>query len=474
MSTQVEGSSSAGIASPLAVPVTAMREPVERGATRPLAWRLKQLRRLASLLEEAAPRMQEALAVDLGRPAVEATFELSSLRQELTHTRRHLPRWMRPRRRPLPLWGWPGQGEVRAEPLGCVLIIGAWNYPFELCLHPLLHALAAGNTAVLKPSEQAPASATLLAELLSSHFSPQVVQVVCGDGTVAARLLEQERFDHIFYTGGERVGQLVMAAAASHLTPVTLELGGRNPLIVLEDADLDVTARRVVWGRCLNAGQTCLAPNHLIVMGGVREALVAAIVEQTRRLYGTDPLASPDLGRIVGACRFERLQALLAAAKERGQLLHGGRGDAAARKIEPTLVAVEDPVTDPLMQEELFAPVLPVLTVRDLDEALTEVRRRPKPLALYLFGGGRAEREQALACTSSGSFVANDLVVQGGMASLPFGGVGRSGMGAYHGDAGFLTFSHQRSVLLRPSRPDPPFRYPPYAGKAGLIRRLMG
>ncbi|MCP9860442.1 MULTISPECIES: aldehyde dehydrogenase family protein [unclassified Cyanobium] len=451
-----------------------MRAPVSAGQTRPLAWRIEQLQRLDRLLETAAPRMVEALASDLGRPEVEASFELAALRQELRHTRRHLAGWMRPRRRSLPLWAWPGQGAVRAEPLGCVLIIGAWNYPFDLCLHPLVHALAAGNTAVLKPSEQSPAAAALLAELLASHFPPEVVQVICGDGAVASRLLEQERFDHILYTGGERVGRLVMAAAARHLTPVTLELGGQNPAIVLDGADPAITARRLLWGRSLNAGQTCLAPNHVLVLPGVRDALMAAFHGQRHALYGQDPLASPDLGQIVGAGRFERLEGLLAQARDRGQVLLGGRSDAANRKIEPTLVAVDEPHSDPLMQEELFAPILPLLSVGSLEEALTLVRRNPKPLALYLFGGGAAERERVLAGTSSGSVVVNDVVVQGGVASLPFGGIGPSGMGTYHGEAGFLTFSHQRSVLSRPLWPDPPVRYPPYAGKLGLIRRLMG
>ena len=458
----------------LPLPVAAMRELVDGGATRPLAWRLEQLHRLDRLLESADQRMVAALASDLGRPEVEANIELAVLREELRHTRRHLAGWMRPRRRSLPLWAWPGQGTVRAEPLGCVLIIGAWNYPFGLCLHPLLHALAAGNTAVLKPSEQSPASSALLAELLAGHFPPEMVQVVCGDGTVASRLLQEERFDHIFYTGGERVGRLVMAAAARHLTPVTLELGGRNPAIVLEDADPAITARRLLWGRCLNAGQTCLAPNHVLVLPGVRDALVAAFAGQARALYGQDPLASPDLGQLAGSSRFERLEGLLAQARERGQVLLGGRCDPAQQRMEPTLVAVDEPLTDPLMQEELFAPILPVLTVNDLEEALALVRRTPKPLALYLFGGGAVERERVLTGTSSGSVVVNDVVVQGGMASLPFGGIGPSGMGAYHGQAGFLTFSHLRSVLSRPLWPDPPVRYPPYAGKLGLIRRLMG
>jgi aldehyde dehydrogenase (NAD+) len=474
MSSPAAPASSGASPSPLTVPVETMRALVEGGTTRPLAWRLEQLQRLARLLESEEPRMLAALASDLGRPTMEGSLELAALRQELRHTRRHLAGWMRPRHRPLPLWAWPGQGSVRTEPLGCVLIIGAWNYPFELCLHPLLHALAAGNTAVLKPSELSPASAALLAELLARHFDPAVVQVVCGDGAVAAGLLERERFDHILYTGGERVGRLVMAVAARHLTPITLELGGRNPAIVLADADPTITARRLLWGRCLNAGQTCLAPNHLLVAAGVREALVAAFREQTQALYGRDPLASPDLGRLVGAARFERLQGLLAQAHERSQVLLGGRCDAAERRIEPTVVAVDDPLDDPLLQEELFAPILPLLTVGDLEEALTLVRRGPKPLALYLFGGGAAERERVLAGTGSGSLVVNDTVIQGGMASLPFGGVGPSGMGAYHGEAGFLTFSHRRSVLSRSLRPDPPIRFPPYAGKLGLVRRLMG
>ncbi len=460
--------------SPLRVPVATMRALVDGGTTRPLAWRLEQLQLLARLLESGETRMLAALASDLGRPAMEASLELAALHQELRHTRRHLAGWMRPRRRPLPLWAWPGQGTVRAEPLGCVLIIGAWNYPFELCLHPLLHALAAGNTAVVKPSELSPASAALLAELVGRHFEPTVVQVVGGDGSVAAGLLERERFDHILYTGGERVGRLVMTAAARHLTPVTLELGGRNPAIVLADADPTITARRLLWGRCLNAGQTCLAPNHVLVAAGGREALVAALREQAQSLYGQDPLASPDLGRLVGAARFERLQGLLAQAKARGQVLLGGDWDEAGRRIEPTLVAVDDPADDPLLQEELFAPILPLVTVADLEEALTLVLRQPKPLALYLFGGGAAERERVLAGSGSGSLVVNDVVIQGGMAGLPFGGIGPSGMGAYHGETGFLTFSHQRSVVSRPLRPDPPIRFPPYAGKLGLIRRLMG
>jgi aldehyde dehydrogenase (NAD+) len=361
---------------------------------------------------------------------------------------------------------------VQTEPLGCVLIIGPWNYPFHLCLQPLVSALAAGNTAVIKPSEHAPHISALLARCLPLAFPAEVVQVVTGDGTVAAELLEQQ-FDHILFTGGGRVGRLVMAAAARHLTPVTLELGGKSPAIVLADADIATSAKRLAWGKGLNAGQTCIAPDHLLVQPAVREALVAAIAAEWQRFYGSDPLASEDMGCIVNEAQFQRLEALLAGARSRGQVLAGGRSDPSRRRIEPTLVAIESG-DDALMQEELFGPILPVLAVANLEAALAEVRARPKPLALYLFSQDRAAQQRTLDTTSSGSVCFNDVVMQAGAAALPLGGVGESGMGSYHGEAGFLTFSHRRTVLRRPFWLDLPFRYPPYAGKLALVKRLLG
>ena len=449
-----------------------MRAPVTLGRTRSLAWRLKQLDHLVALVRTHEAELLEALAADLGKPPLEATFELIAVRQELAITRRQLGRWMAPRRVGLDLALRPGQAWVQAEPLGCVLIVGPWNYPFQLCLQPLVSALAAGNTAVLKPSEHAPRTAALLARAIPAAFPAEVVQVVNGDGTAAAALLE-ERFDHIFFTGGGRVGRLVMAAAARHLTPVTLELGGKSPAIVLADADIAASARRLAWGKGLNAGQTCIAPDHLLVQTQVREPLVAAIAAEWQRFYGADPLLSEDLGCIVNGAQFQRLEALLAGACSRGQVLAGGRIDAARRRIEPCLVAVESG-DDPLMQEELFGPILPVQAVPDLETALAEVRRRPKPLALYLFSNDRCAQRRTLDTTSSGGLCFNDVVLQAGAAALPFGGVGESGMGNYHGQAGFLTFSHQRTVLRRSFWLDLPFRYPPYAGKLALVKRLLG
>lgn len=449
-----------------------LRSVVTRGESAALSWRLHQLDRLDGFLAAESEAVLAALAADLQKPAVEATFELHAVRQELRHCRRHLRRWMTPQAVGLPLSLRPGRAAVHRQPLGCVLIIGAWNYPFQLCLRPLVSALAAGNTAVLKPSELAPHTAALLAEALPRYLSGEVVQVVQGDGAVAAALVNQ-RFDHIFFTGSSRVGRLVMAAAAKHLTPLTLELGGKSPAIVLEDADLRVTARRLAWGKGLNAGQTCVAPDHLLVQASVRDALVAALSDAFRTFYGPEPLRSPDLSAIVNQAQFERLAALLAGAQQRGQVLAGGGCDADSRRIEPTLVAIQSP-EDPLMQEELFGPILPVLSVADLNEALQLVRHDSSPLALYLFSRSRTALERTLRQSRSGGVAWNEVVLQAAVPELPFGGVGASGLGAYHGEAGFLTFSHQRGVLQRPFWLDLALRYPPYRGKLPLIQRLLG
>ena len=459
----------------LAITVAAMREPVNLGHTRSLSWRIEQLKRLETLVQDHSEEVLAALAADLGKPEVEASFELVAIREELAHTRRHLRRWLRPRTTPLPLWALPGTAWVQQEPLGCVLIIGPWNYPFQLVIQPLVSALAAGNTAILKPSELAPHTAELIARLVARHFPREVVQVVVGDGAVAARLLE-ETFDHIFFTGGGRVGRLVMAAAARHLTPVTLELGGKSPAIVLEDADVSLTARRLLWGKAINAGQTCVAPDHLYVVPRIREALIQSFAEELGRFYNDNPLGQGDLARIINQPQFDRLERLLHGARQRGQIMLGGRSDPSSRRIEPTLVAVDADKAglDPLMQEELFGPLLPVIEVADLEGALCRVRAGEKPLALYLFGGGAQERQHLLNTTSSGGVAFNDVILQAGISSLTFGGVGESGMGQYHGEEGFRTFSHQRAVVRRRFWPEPSFRFPPYAGKMKLIKRLLG
>ena len=449
-----------------------MQDSVGRGETRALAWRLDQLDRLQALVKNHEQEVLQALSQDLGKPPTEAFFEVVALRQELKLVRSNLRRWIQPRRVPVPLAQRPGRADVIPEPLGCVLIIGPWNYPFSLTLQPLVSALAAGNTAVLKPSEQAPAVAELISRLVAQHFEPDVVRVEQGDGAVAAALVAQP-FDHIFFTGGGAIGRRVLEGAAANLTPVTLELGGKSPALVMDGADLDVSARRLIWGKGLNAGQTCIAPDHLLVQPHLQQPLLEAMEAARTAMYGPAPLESDQLACIVNSRQFTRLEGLLEQARQEDRILIGGEINREQRRIAPTVIRVND-ADDPLMADELFGPLLPVLPLQDLDSALAAIRRGPKPLALYLFGGTERQQQQVLETTSSGGVCLNDVVMQAGVPDLPFGGVGGSGMGSYHGKAGFDTFSHAKAVLRRPFRFDFKLRYPPYGVDLKLLRRLAG
>ena len=455
-----------------AIRLEQMRDRVNRGETRSLNWRLEQLKRLRALVMNHEQEVLKALKQDLGKPPTEAYFEVVALLQELKLTETNLRRWMRPRSVSVPLAQQPGQASVIPEPLGCVLIIGPWNYPFSLTLQPLISALAAGNTAVLKPSEHAPAVADLIERLIAVHLDEEVVSVQQGDGGVAAGLVAMP-FDHIFFTGGGAIGSRVLAGAAPNLTPVTLELGGKSPALVLNGADLDVTARRLIWGKGLNAGQTCIAPDHLMVEPGLQAPLLRAMASARQEMYGDDPIRSGELARIINDHQFKRLERLLETARSDDRILLGGEISPDERRIAPTMIRVDDR-NDPLMQEEVFGPLLPVLAMNDLTGSLREIRRGPKPLALYLFGGTSMQQQQVLETTSSGGVCLNDVVMQVGVPDLPFGGVGSSGMGRYHGKSGFDTFSHQKAVLKRPFRFDFKLRYPPYKLDLKLLRRLAG
>ena len=449
-----------------------MQDRVGRGETRPLAWRLDQLQRFQALVENHEQEVLQALSEDLGKPPTEAFFEVVALRQELKVVRSNLRRWMQAKPVPVPLPQQPGRAELIPEPLGCVLIIGPWNYPFSLTLQPLVSALAAGNTAVLKPSEQAPAVAALISRLVAEHFTPEVVRVEQGDGGVAAALVALP-FDHIFFTGGGAIGRRVLEGAAANLTPVTLELGGKSPALVMDGADLEVSARRLIWGKGLNAGQTCIAPDHLLVQPHLQQRLLKAMEAARTEMYGTRPLQSEQLACIVNDRQFDRLEGLLEQARGEDRILIGGEINREQRRIAPTVIRVADR-NDPLMADELFGPLLPVLPLNDLNTALAEIRRGPKPLALYLFGGTERQQQLVLDTTSSGGVCLNDVVMQVGVPDLPFGGVGGSGMGSYHGKAGFDTFSHAKAVLRRPFILDFKVRYPPYALDLNLLRKLAG
>ena len=451
--------------------VAALRGTFEGGLTRPLDWRREQLLAFKRMLEDGEEELLAAMRADLGKPAVEARLtDLSFVAAEIDVMLRHLEAWSRPERVGMPLAQQPGHATIVREPLGVALVIAPWNYPVQLLLVPMAAAIAAGNCVVGKPSEISPATSAAIARLVRRHLDARGVAIVEGGPEETQSLLEQ-RFDTIFYTGNGRVGRIVMEAAAKHLTPVTLELGGKSPVLVDADADLEVAARRIAWGKFLNAGQTCVAPDYVLVHERVESRLVDALRRTLGTFYGPDPRTSNDYARIVNDRHFERLAGLLAATS--GAVVIGGEQDKAERYLAPTVVTGVPP-DDPLMDDELFGPVLPVLRVADMDEAVKYVASRPKPLALYVFSSSKDTVDRVLASTSSGSVGVNLTVQQVAIPALPFGGVGASGMGAYHGRQGFETFSHRRAVLSKPTRIDPPVQYPPYTKlKEWILKKML-
>jgi len=449
-----------------------LQDLVLSGKTRHEKWRRKQLEALSNLLDNHQQEILNALNKDLGKPPTEAFFEIIAVKQEIKLAQKNLSNWMKARQISVPVSLRPSKALVQPDPLGCVLIIGPWNYPFSLTLQPLVGALAAGNTAVLKPSEHAPHVSNLIKKLIEKYFPPEIVQVFEGDGDIAADLMTQQ-FDHVFFTGGENIGKKVMEAASKNLTPVTLELGGKSPAIVIDGANLEVTAKRVIWGKSLNAGQTCIAPDHLLVENKLCDSLISNLKNSIHDFYGDTPLDSKHLGSIINQKQFNRLNNLLKQAKKNNQVIYGGDSNERKKRISPTLIKIENR-NDPLMKEELFGPLLPILCIKNLDQAISDFKLLAKPLALYLFGGDDNEQGKILEMTSSGGVCFNDVVLQAGIPELPFGGVGSSGMGKYHGKAGFDNFTHYKSVLKRPFWLDLNFRYPPYKLDLSLLNKLIG
>ncbi|WP_420453150.1 aldehyde dehydrogenase family protein [Ilumatobacter sp.] len=526
-----------------------VRDGFDRRTTRPLSWRREQLRAIEAMLRDHADEFTTALHDDLRKPRTEAwTTEIGFTLADVDHQLDHLDEWTSPRKVKVPLVFRPASARIVPEPKGVVLVIAPWNYPLQLLLSPLAAAIAAGNAVVAKPSELAPATSAALVARCAEYLDTSTVAVVGGGVDESSALLEQ-RFDHIFFTGGTRVGKIVMRAAAEHLTPVTLELGGKSPAIVAADADIEVAGRRIAWGKFVNAGQTCIAPDHVLVERSVRDRLVASIEDAVRDFYGADPQTSDDYGRMVSDDHFDRVVALLddvdsgaaddididmdsgsgrgrgcgggvagtaddtaadpvssdagdaadpdvtgvpaeqtfggagsarkgsaagaTAATARSGLAFGGGSERADRYIAPTVI-VDPPLESASMEEEIFGPILPVLSVDDVDAAIDFVNERPKPLALYVFSGDDEVADRVVRRTSSGGVSVNGTLMHIGPPELPFGGVGPSGMGAYHGEAGFETFSHMKSVFDRRTFPDPSMLYPPYASwKEWLIKRVQ-
>lgn len=448
--------------------VAGHRQTFMQGISRPIAWRDQQLAAIDKLLIAHEADIHTALKQDLGKPAMEAwVAEVSFVQGEVSYARKRLKRWTSRRRVSTPMFALPGSSWIQPEPLGVVLIMSAWNYPFQLIFAPLVAAIAAGNCAVLKPSELAPATSALIAELVPRYLDASCFSVVEGAVEETTALL-RERFDHILYTGGGHVGRIVMTAAAKHLTPVTLELGGKSPCVILEDANMEIAARRLAWGKFMNAGQTCIAPDYVLTDRQTRDRLLPLLQEYLAEMYGENPQGSDSFARIVNERHWQRLTALL----DGGKVAIGGQHDEKDQFLAPTVLIDLDPDSE-VMNSEIFGPVLPIVTVDGFDQAIAHIRTSDKPLAAYLFGGQKQEQERFLNEVSSGSACINDVMMFTIAPELPFGGVGASGMGAYKGEHGFRTFSHMKAVMKRSWWPDVALRYAPYtASKFKWLRRL--
>lgn len=450
-----------------------LRHTVSSGATLGLDRRREHLAALRRMVVEHEDEIVAAVTADVGKRALEVRLvETWPIVQELDSLLANLEEWTAPRTVPVPMAFRPASAHVHLQPKGVVLVIAPWNYPLQLLLSPLAGALAAGNTAVLKPSEVTPQVADLVVRLVQDHLPREVVQVVTGGVPETTALLE-ERFDHIVFTGSTTVGRIVMRAAAEHLTPVTLELGGKSPTFVDATIDPGVVARRIAWGKFINTGQTCIAPDYVLVTPDAREPLLAALRETVHEFFGADPRTSPDLGRVVNGVHHERLLALLEG--HGGQVVVGGEHDADDRHyLAPTVIADADPAS-PLMQEEIFGPILPVLTISDAAAAAEFIRQREHPLALYVFSSDEEVRDTFEQRTTSGGMSFGVPLLHVAAPELPFGGVGASGMGAYHGLASIEEFSHRRSVFAKPATPDTlGVVYPPHPRwKRTALTRLM-
>ncbi|RIX60400.1 aldehyde dehydrogenase [Paenibacillus nanensis] len=447
-----------------------------QGKTANAAFRIEQLHKLRRAIIRYERELLDALRKDLRKSEMEAySSELGFVRSSITYQAKHLKKWMKPRKVRTPIYLAGARSRIIPEPYGTVLIVGPYNYPVQLILEPLIGAIAAGNCAVLKPSESVPHVSAVISRMIAETFEPAYVRVVEGEKEVTSALIRAP-FDYIFFTGSIAVGKIVMEAAAKNLVPVTLELGGKSPVIVDKTANLDLAAKRIAWGKWLNAGQTCVAPDYVLVHEEIRAAFVNKMKEAVSSFYSDNPQASEDFGRIVNERQFDRLAAILDA--DRDLVVHGGRLDRDDLYIEPTLLAVGDASSSKAleaesMKDELFGPLLPILAYSRLEEAIELVRNRPKPLAFYVFTEDKEVRERVLGELSFGGGCVNDTISHLVNHHMPFGGVGHSGMGGYHGQHSFELFSHHKSVLTRSTKFEPGILFPPYKDKLKWIRKVL-
>jgi aldehyde dehydrogenase (NAD+) len=448
--------------------VNRLRRTFQSGKTRPLEWRRNQLQALQRMLVEHAGDFEAAMKTDLHKSSFECyATEIGFLQHEAAHALEHMETWARPKPTGTPVFLLPSKSKVIFEPLGVGLIMGAWNYPMQLTIGPLVAAIAAGNAAVIKPPRTAQAIFQAMGSILPQYLDPDAFLVI-NDDTPNDLILEQ-RWDKIFFTGSTEVGKVVMQAAVAHLTPVTLELGGKSPALVDETANLRVATHRIAQGKFFNAGQTCVAPDYILAQESILDELVNELVKALREFYGEDPRLSEEYARIINTKQFDTLVTYFS----NGEIVCGGQSNREERYIAPTILKKVSPEA-PVMQSEIFGPILPVLSVKDMDEALQFVQDREKPLAFYVFSENKATVEKVITKSTSGGACVNETINHLVVPGLPFGGVGNSGMGKYHGEWGFREFSNARAVLNHTTSFDPSLRYPPYDGdRLGRMKKLM-
>lgn len=438
------------------------------GKTKSIEFRIEQLKKLRQIIVDNEKAIIQALHDDLRKSELEAyATEVGIVLVEIDDLLKNVKSWSKPQRVKTPLFHQLATSWRYPEPYGVTYIISPWNYPFQLLIAPLAAAMVAGNTAILKPSELSERTSLLIYKLISENFDESYIKVVLGGVEESKAMLEQ-RFDYIFFTGGTEIGRYVYQAAARHLTPVTLELGGKSPCIVDEDIQLTHTSRRILWGKFTNAGQTCVAPDYLLVNKKVKAQLIDKMKEHLKEFYGDDPAQSPDYGRIISNRHFDRIARMISPEK----VVVGGQMDRSDKYIAPTLlegVSLEDSV----MQEEIFGPVLPIIEYNTLDEAIAYIKQFEKPLALYIYSRDSSVQNKIMQEVPFGGGCINESVMHVGQGHLPFGGVGESGLGAYHGKASFETFTHYKSVLKKSTLSDMPIKYPPYKNNVGIIKKLM-
>ena len=444
------------------------REYWGEGQCKSVEFRILQLKRLYSWICKNEELIMDGLKKDLHKSFFESyATEIGIVKEEIRYILKYLRKWSMPRKVPAPITQFPSRTFIYPEPYGVVLIMSPWNYPFQLAVAPLIGAICAGNCAVVKPSAYSPHTSEVIAKLVKELFPEKYVAVITG-GREENEALLNEKFDYIFFTGSVSVGRYVMEKASRHLTPVTLELGGKSPCIVDETADIGLAAKRIVWGKFLNCGQTCVAPDYILVQKSVKEKLVKQIEKYIKRMYGKNACGNPEYPRMINEKHYERVLGLMKDA----HIVCGGGSRSESLQIEPTVL---DDVTwdSPVMQEEIFGPVLPVLTFYDLKEAAEQVNARPRPLALYLFARDKKREDYILKNVSYGGGCINDTVVHLATPHMPFGGVGSSGMGGYHGKASFDTFTHEKSIMKKSGIIDIPVRYAPFKNKLDILKKLM-